>query len=366
MKNLILCFLSLFLVNVCSAQDAPTINRQNLSRAAFVAQMAKVRKGMTQDQVIALLGQPDSIRGNFWLYGVSPKSECPTLGELMIRDKIVSRMWGGDGTPPPESVISEATLRELLEIFWSLSPVSDAIPLYPFDPLRKIKAVNALLPYGKERVLAAAREFFRIWGNMSEPNGVLMVLQLLFEVPDSPSAFPPMSDYPHYPPPPVDKTVAPRYPLVLWEDVPIVLWVNAHVVSFIYAERYRSFLALLEKEGRFRTTPLRPPSDPLGMLPRLMASKQWLFGKSYHSEWDESRKEERVPQPDEEKLGRQMVMLQLLSLVRSALPASSPYCVYLEKGRDSADPETLWRQTRAYFAKLPLRWNPTINDYQAD
>jgi hypothetical protein len=369
MKSLVLfCLLALFLLaRICSAHDKPT-EPPFPSRAAFAAQMAKVEQGMTKEQVTALLGKPDVVNrylvgSEMWSYGVTPTSGCATLGTVNFdKNKKVDETRGGYGTPPTESLISEAKLRELLDILWGIAPVHLGMDFGDsFDTLAYVKVVNTLQPYRKEQVLAVVNEYFRVC-EFGEDN-VLLMLRILFDPPNRRSFFPPHSsdNDVSFPPWPSDKAKVPRYPLVIIEDVPICIICGSPDGSIWSDGSYiRRFLNYLEKEGQIRKKPLRPPDNPLLVFDKFRASDQWLFGKKYPTPWASFRR-----QPNEEELGQEIVMRQLLRLVRSVLPASSPCRVYIKEDMPEIRSADL-AQIRVELSKLSIHWNPKINDYQSN
>src|SRR5262245_11081397 len=84
-------------------------------RREFVAKMARIRDGDTEEAVQKLLGPPDDIwrepdpvpypRDEIWCYGSHGHLSLPTLGQVCFRQKKVIWTAGAYGVPPPPEVI---------------------------------------------------------------------------------------------------------------------------------------------------------------------------------------------------------------------------------------------------------------------
>ena len=90
-----------------------------------------------------------------------------------------------------KSLPEERELRRLLDILGQV-PSYNAGRRY--NPRTVIRAVNALLPLGKDKALATIEEFLRVTGfwEHNEGEGMFLVLRTLFDVPKDPGYMPPM------------------------------------------------------------------------------------------------------------------------------------------------------------------------------
>ena len=160
-------------------KDRPA--KQSKTRQEFARAMAKVKEGMAEKDVLALLGKPDDIQTDtdpggvgthireIWSYGTDGHLTFATLGHVYIDDKgRVQDVYGGRGEPPNPALMPEKELRPLLRLI-------DKAPSFRFgndyDPLLVIQIVNALQPLGKEKALAAIEEYLRVAGAL-EGEGV--------------------------------------------------------------------------------------------------------------------------------------------------------------------------------------------------
>lgn len=143
------------------------------SRVEFARAMANVTKGMTEQEVTALLGKPDDIKTHtdpggistsrtreIWRYGTDGHLTFPTLGSVYIdNERKAQYVFGGQGKPPDPELLPEEELCALLRLL-------DRAPSYQFgysyNPLLIIRIVNALQPLGKEKALAAIEEYLRV------------------------------------------------------------------------------------------------------------------------------------------------------------------------------------------------------------
>ncbi len=244
------------------------------TRAQFAAQIAKVKPGMTGDQVKQLVGPPDDVKTQaapggisaartveVWRYGTSRHLGFGTLGtvHLMANGK-VQYVFGGTGTPL--AGMPEPELRAMLEAI-------DAVPSYSatLEPLRLIRAVNVLLPLGKTRALDVVDEYLRVSSDLDDPGreGVFLLMRVLF---DPPSQVPMMVGGPTLQPP-KDPTLLPRFPLILVDDVPYKL-VGGYQLGGL-PQTPESDVAVFRKAGTLRTKPLAPSAKALDVLEAYLA-----------------------------------------------------------------------------------------------
>ncbi len=116
-------------------------------------------------------------------------------------------------------MFDEPALRKLLLLIDAPSGL-DA-----HNPLCLIQAVNALQPLGKEKALAAIREYMRVKPPYTNDEGlqVFFILRLLFEIPPDPGYMPRMAVGGPQPAEPADHKLLPLFPLVLMDDIPLDL-----------------------------------------------------------------------------------------------------------------------------------------------
>ena len=141
------------------------------SRREFAQAMNRVKEGMTEAEVVALLGKPDDVHKQIdwgsmlfnarkmWRYGAAGHRQAATLGQVCFDQGHKVSYVSGQGTPPPEGLFTEPELKTLLQALFDL-PSYNAGPKY--NPRPVIRAVNLLRPLGKEKALAAIDEFLRV------------------------------------------------------------------------------------------------------------------------------------------------------------------------------------------------------------
>jgi hypothetical protein len=134
-------------------------------RTELAAKLARVKPGMTADEVTKLLGAPDDVKTEkdsggitaartveVWRYGAVGHLKVATLGSVHIQaDQKVQYVFGAKGKPL--TGMPEQQLRNLMQLL-------DFVPSYneQLDPLRLVKAVNALHALGKDKALDVVEE----------------------------------------------------------------------------------------------------------------------------------------------------------------------------------------------------------------
>lgn len=167
-------------------------------RRVFFDKFEQVRDGMSKGLIRALLGEPDDVlsepepgpySGDLrvaerWCYGTNGHSSFATLGIVPFgRDGKVAGFLLPLSNPPPTGWFEEGRFRGLLRVVDSAAKASGVSPSEPFDPLLYVRAINVFVPLGKERALAAIREYARISGRSGVDGlGVIHLLHLLFEI----------------------------------------------------------------------------------------------------------------------------------------------------------------------------------------
>lgn len=303
------CILTtLLLAAVASTSGAADPPR---SRHEFAKAISELKKGMPQVQVVRLLGRPDDVRTELdpggistvdtkeiWRYGTSGHLTTATLGQVYIDKNESVQYVFGRGTPPPVGMFKERDLRILLE---TLGQVPSYNAAWNYNPRKVIRAVNLLQPLGKEKALAAIEEFLRVasdWhGDGRE--GVFLVLRALFEVPIDPGYMPVMRVGAPISSEPKDRTLLPRFPIVIEGDIPF-LFVEGFDLGG-YPEQPESHVACFRKSGEIRARPLAPSDNPFQELDRFAKSPRWIY-----SEPDGLHDDQR---------GRQLLGQQVLRLI---------------------------------------------------
>lgn len=129
------------------------------------------------------------------------------------------------------------------------------------DPLWLVRMVNKLQPMGRDKGLAMLREIAERRVNVGDTvgNDPYWLANLLFEIPES-GSLPCARIGAIFPAPPQDLKLTPRYPLLVYADVPLVrfdglILGGAPEPVITYAER-------LAQAAEWRKKPMRPPNDP--------------------------------------------------------------------------------------------------------
>jgi hypothetical protein len=298
------------LPGVCS-RHAPTVTRQE-----FAAAMAQVQRGMSKEEILRILGKPDDVRPRMesdpsitadpvvaeaWCYGTGGPGTFPTLGNVEFGEdgKVLWRR-GGEGTPPRPSVITEPRLRSALRALDSAS----ALEGVAFDPLAVVRAVNELLPLGKEAALAAITEYARVCPHnaFGQDQGGFLVLRCLFDPPCDAVYVPPVVDLNEVfygrPGPqrviqagrmlPLDlqetgvrlsdePDAPPRYPILILDDVPLMLVGRCLLLVDPYHANIQEHVEFCRAHCDLRKGPMRPSCDPVAVLEKLKASPYYAF-----------------------------------------------------------------------------------------
>lgn len=314
-----------------------------VTRRDFVRAVAHLKEGTPEAEVVRLLGPPHDVRTDAdpggigtpdtreeWRYGTDGHLTLATLGSVAIDTRgRVQYAVGGKGVPPDPWELTEAELRPLLRLIDKVSSYN-AGPDY--DPLATIRAVNALQPLGKDKALAALDEYLRVGSN---PDGVFLVLRVLFDVPDDPGHLPVLSVGAPAPPAPADPRRLPRYPVLLQDDVPLLL-VSGYRLAGV-AQRPKRHVDYFRGNGRLRANQMRPPDDPLGVLDGWQQAAGWQYDGR-----DVSR-------------GKLLIGHQLLNLIATVYRPATDALGDRVLAADSFDAD--WRTIRADVAKRAIRWD---------
>jgi hypothetical protein len=326
-------------------------------RHAFAEAMAKVKEGMPEAEVKALLGAPDDLRTEedpgglgewigtkeVWRYGTEGHLTCATLGVVYIDEHgMARRATGRSGDPPPRGMFEEAHLRKLLQVIHQ-SPLPGGDNL---NPRKLIVAVNTLRPLGKEKALAALAEYVRVaewFGITLDSQRAFLVLRMLFDIPEDPGYMPEMRIGGPSGGMTQDLKELPRFPLAVVDDVPFMLVSGYNLAGF--PEPVESHLDYFRENGRLRAKPLQPPDGPQDLYnPLLKVSDPLWRGERF-------RQFQHV-----------FLASQLLSLIENVyrLPADQDE---LESPMTPEKFETTWNAAQADLHKLDVRWDAPTNRY---
>jgi hypothetical protein len=318
------------------------------TRQEFARIMAKVKKGMPDKDVLALLGKPDDIRTKadpggihttrtreIWRYGTAGHLTFPTLGCVYIDyEGKAQYIYGSRGEPPDPKALPKEQLRSLLCLI-------DKAPTYnagcDYDPLLIIQIVNTLQPLGKEKALAAIEEYLRVASSFHSParEGVFLVLRVLFDVPTDPGYMPHMYVGAPSPATPKDSKEFPRFPILIQDDVPLLL-VSGYVLAG-FPEQPESHVKYFRENGQLRKALLQPGNAPLELLSSCLKRARQLY------------------QEDNGTDGKLLLANQILNMIDSVYRRDSDW----PKG----DVDGQWKSVEATVAKLDIRWNRDKNRY---
>lgn len=265
--------------------DEPPVTAR--SRKDFAAAMSRVTVGMPEAAVLSLLGKPDDIRTEhdaggiqtartreIWRYGTSGHLTPATLGKVYIDEQGRAQYIYGNGDPRADESFTEEELQQLLQV---LARVPSYNAGTNYNPLKVIRAVNALQPLGKKRALSVIDEHLRVTSYFDDESreGVFLVLRTLFDVPSPPGYMPEMRVGAPYPAAPDDKQLLPRFPITLEEDIPFKLVTGYSLAG--EPEPPERHLEYFREHGVLRARPLSPSATPFATLDALAQSNRWLF-----------------------------------------------------------------------------------------
>jgi hypothetical protein len=334
------------------------------SRADFAKAMAKIRENMTEAEVVTILGRPDDIRTErdpggirlpnakeIWCYGTKGHFSFPTLGCVFIdKNGRAQESFGGKGQPPKTELFTEQQLQDLLRLLDHSPPISG----HSFNPLPLIQIINTLQPLGRERSLAAIREYLRVSDWFSQctraGDGLFPVLLVLFDLPDE---FPP-STFAHLgmpaPSGPKNPHLIPRFPIALVDDVPLLL-ISGYMLAGM-ATPMEKIVEAFDLHGHFRSRPLMPKNDPLAVLTDLTTSEQWIYADPTVREGDLVS----FGAAEDNQREKSMLMEQLLRLIDSVYRL--PTDLYGNRLPCGEPPEPAWRKIVGEVTTLSIHWDP--------
>ncbi len=213
-----------------------------------------------------------------------------------------------------------------------------------------IEVANTLLPIGKNRILDSAYAY----GEVEKVNhGISLLLRVIFDFPESEAAFPVPSFGALSPSAPIDRAMAPRFPMALVDGVPFLMissyWLFGQPASPLNDVRW------FREHAELRAAPLRPPDAPLTLLSRLEAAPDWMFGKNAILREPSWMAPDRMIYTDER--GYELVKPQILQLM-STLPDMS----FLND--TSISLEERWAAAISNIEGRATRWNADQMKYE--
>lgn len=276
------------------------------ARRAFSEKMTTICKGMGKETVHAALGPPDSVRTGtnyegvsaIWCYGVHGPHQFPTLGTVLFdgAGRVAFVRGGKVSALQDEQELSETELRTALAAIAGVGSARAA----NYDPGAMIRAVNVLMPRGKDLALTILREYVRVAG---DDEAALLVLRVLFDLDDGRM---PRLSFGAALPRTINtaelERIEPRYPLIIYKDVPL-LFANGYILVG-RAPDLQMYLPSYKQHGSIRREKLIPPDDIHQYLSGLRSTNAWKCFAHNN------------PQAEE------IVCLQLLNMCGNILPAN--------------------------------------------
>ena len=249
-------------------------------------------------------------------------------------------------------------------------PVRDLLNQVPpiigftFDPLKLIQSANGLYPCGKDRILRAVTDYVHQHQapEISRLFGVSLLLWCLFEVPNQLGSFPSLEiGMPIYLREPEDRRIAPRFPLILCEDIPLLV-TEGILFAVTFPGSPLRHVDFCRRFCRLRRQPLTPGVDPLRVIDRIEATPGCLWTKPYEAVNDGISPRFSEVSEGRARRMRSMLRLQLLRLIKDAYPLPRDVAHKVASYGDISDRD--WQQIVAEVSRLDLRWDEGANRYR--
>jgi hypothetical protein len=354
-----LCSAAILLFGVALGQATEPQTVEFRSRMEFAKAMNKVHHGLTESEVLELLGKPDDMQTEFdagrsfemdftkviWRYGTSGHLTPATLGQVYFTTKGRVQWFVGEGEPEIEFLPPEHKLRELLNAIGQVTYEK----MWPYNPRKLIHVVNLLQPLGKRMALAVIREYVRVAHNgiSSGQEGVYLVLSVLF---DSPIHLRRQTMHSGFTVPDTikDLTVLSRFPISLEQDIPFLVGELGSGTIAGLPESPWDYFEPFEKNGKIRSKPLVPTDKPVEALATLEKSSRWPYRVHAEDNYTEIN-------------GRHSVNDQILRLLNSVYPREPEISNQLLPSDDKLDAEI--RRIHDGISKLKIRWDSRQDKY---
>lgn len=205
--------------------------------------------------------------------------------------------WKGNAAVLPQSVAmltipGPPPISETMQIINSAPPYDQD----KFNPVNLVRAVNHLMPMGKEKVIRELRAFLKIARDStddaanspcplkmdrreedidtSDRSSVFLIVRLLFESEDPFTPWPDILRLPSAPvPEEKENKFWPLYPLYLQNDIPFFLLCGGELVN-TNLTKPEKLVNWAEKHGRIRSQLLRPIDNPMIAAEHMIALPQ--------------------------------------------------------------------------------------------
>lgn len=256
---------------------------RQISRPEFAIAWKSLPESSSPADVLKRVGPPDDILDEAELlaigkdgreayaYGTNGHLTFPTLGFVAFTELGPRGIYREIQTPPINpNLVDEETVRNTLRTldcgsYRGSSYMDD-------DPVEIIRTVNALVPLGKEKAIAVAREYLRILPGGSRQTRLYDALRTLFYFPNGfgDSGW---CDIGYGPtkliPDPETGREFQWDPLIVQQDIPLPLS-DMDPLGNIW--QIKDYLDVCEKYGVIRSQPLTPPDNLLSAYDLLLTS----------------------------------------------------------------------------------------------
>ncbi len=223
------------------------------------------------------------------------------------------------------------------------------------NPVALIRVVNHLHAFGKDKALAALREFLEIAGtdkfgdrdpvniDTSDYQCVFLIVRLLFEPAKANERVPHMYIGAMIPSPAEqDEELWPLFPVALRDDIPFLWPVGIFLAGT--PEPPQRHVDWAEKHGKLRMKPLRPPDNPLAAVDALIALP--------HSA--------RLLRRDAESDATRRQAWRMIAPLAGAWPEDQHF-----PRQKKVDLKGEWEAQKKAAAKLKIRWDENKQEYVA-
>ncbi len=226
-----------------------------------------------------------------------------------------------------------------------------------FNPAKLVRAVNHLIPMGKEQAIRKLREYLKVASNSgtserieenidaSDKTCVYLIIRLLFESADPAKELPEIHTLPFLPlPHDHDKPLWPLHPIYLQDDLPFFLVYGGSMVG--PTDRPENHVDWAEDHGTIRTKPLRPVDNPMLAAERLVALPQ----------------SERLYRDESEGANfHDLLYQQAWNIIEDADPkVHQPNPIPPANSINATD----WNFRLKAAARLKIHWNAARNQYE--
>ena len=224
-----------------------------------------------------------------------------------------------------------------------------------FDPLPLIKAVNGLLPLGKEEALRALRTYVSLNppGDYDlDPKRTFLIARLLFVRNDGDPRMPVMGIGGTDLPDTHDSPDWPLFPLALAKDVPFFLPWGYSLGGAGQAPT--DHLDYCAANCVLRSQPLTPPVSPLAAAQSLFDSKEWGRLRSTGYGLFTEPTTENVRSHTQPRVRR-----QALRMLDNVLPGAAN-----ETKGSLSNPDKHWRDYVEELRRFPVAWDANADEFR--